>query len=401
MKFVVVVGDGMADEPIESLGGRTPLQAARTPNFDRVVREGVLGRAITIPQGMPAGSDVANLSIMGYDPRVYYTGRGPLEAASLGVELGEDDVAYRCNLVTLEDGRMKDYSAGHISSEEAGELIDALNENLKRTEWKGIISFHAGKQYRHLMVWKGGSEGPRCTPPHDILGEPFERFLPQGEGSELLRELIRWSWEVLREHPVNLKRAEEGEEPANSIWPWGQGRKPSMPGFEERFGVKGAAISAVDLVKGISRLAGLRVIEVPGATGYLDTNYKGKAEYALKALEEVDFVYIHVEAPDEASHAGDVSAKVEAIERIDEEVVGRLIEGIERFGKFRMMVMTDHYTPISIRTHTRGPVPFAVWGEGIAPDRFEAFSEEEASKSGLFFERGWELMGWFLGREVS
>jgi len=396
MKFAIVIGDGMADERIDSLGGRTPLQAADTPNFDRIVQRGSLGNAITIPRDMHPGSDVANLTIMGYDPHLYYTGRGPLEAANIGVKLSEGDVAFRCNLVTLEGSILRDYSAGRITTQEATRIIESLSQALKGTGYKSIISFYAGTQYRHLMVWREGKEGARTTPPHDIMGEPFEEYLPEGEGADVLNELIRWSWRVLRDHPVNVRRIAEGKYPANSIWLWGQGRAPRMPKFQERYGLNGAVISAVDLIKGIGIYAGLRPIEVPGATGYVDTDYRAKAEYALRALEEDDLVYVHIEAPDEASHEGDLRLKIRAIEEVDEKVVGTLLEGMEGFGDYRIMIITDHFTPISMRTHRHGAVPFAACGSGIKHNGFKSFCEEEASRSNLCFEEGWKLMDWFL-----
>jgi 2,3-bisphosphoglycerate-independent phosphoglycerate mutase len=399
MKFVIVVGDGMADERIESLGGRTPLQCAHTPNFDRIVQNGSLGSVITIPQDMPLGSDVANLTIMGYDPHVYYTGRGPLEAANIGVKLSGEDVAFRCNLVTLEGKVLRDYSAGRITTPEADKLIKSLSETLKGTRYKGIISFYTGTQYRHLMVWKGGKEKVKTTPPHDIMGEPFEDYLPRGEGAETLNDLIRWSWMVLKDHPINIRRIAEGKYPANSIWMWGQGKPPAMPKIPEKYGLTGAVISAVDLIKGIGIYAGLDVIDVPGATGYLDTDYRAKAEYALDALHEKDFVFIHVEAPDEASHEGDVELKIRAIQDVDGKVVGTLLKGLEGFDEYRVMIITDHFTPISLKTHTHGAVPFAVCGSGVEHNGFKGFCEEEAARSDLRFERGWELMDWFLSNQ--
>jgi len=318
MKCVVVVGDGMADYPLDELGGKTPLQVARKPNMDRVAREGRSGLLESIPEGMQAGSDVAILSILGYDPVRHYTGRGPIEAAALGVMLGRGDVAFRCNLVTLEGGVMVDYSAGHISNDEAKALIEALNEELGG----GMVKFYSGVSYRNILVVSGVNfDGVECTPPHDITGMKVDDYLPRGEGSELLLELIERSWRVLEGHPVNARRIREGKRAANSIWPWGQGRRPDLQSFEERFGVRGAIISAVDLVRGLGVLTGLRVVNVPGATGYYDTNYAGKGEYALRALESVDFVLVHVEAPDEAGHAGDIENKVKAIEKIDSEIL--------------------------------------------------------------------------------
>ncbi|RME65067.1 MAG: cofactor-independent phosphoglycerate mutase, partial [Nitrospirae bacterium] len=300
MKYVVIIGDGMADRPLKELGGKTPLEAAFTPNMDKLAREGLIGRVRTIPEGFPPGSDVANLSILGYDPKKYYSGRAPLEAASMGVPLEDDDVAFRCNLVTLKYNKqgtraiMEDYSAGHISSEEARQLIEAIQEALGNEK----IRFYPGVSYRHLCVIKNGPEKAECVPPHDIIGREITEYLPHGEGEELLRDLMKRSVGVLKDHPVNKERISQGKNPANSIWLWGQGRKPSMPTYKEKYGLSGALVSAVDLTKGLGVYAGFEILQVPGVTGWIDTNYTGKAEASIKALERHDFVYIHVEAPD-------------------------------------------------------------------------------------------------------
>ncbi|MBS7247740.1 MAG: cofactor-independent phosphoglycerate mutase [Candidatus Jordarchaeales archaeon] len=396
MKCVVVVGDGMADYPLDELGGKTPLQVARKPNMDRVAREGRSGLLESIPEGMQAGSDVAILSILGYDPVRHYTGRGPIEAAALGVMLGRGDVAFRCNLVTLEGGVMVDYSAGHISNDEAKALIEALNEELGG----GMVKFYSGVSYRNILVVSGVNfDGVECTPPHDITGMKVDDYLPRGEGSELLLELIERSWRVLEGHPVNARRIREGKRAANSIWPWGQGRRPDLQSFEERFGVRGAIISAVDLVRGLGVLTGLRVVNVPGATGYYDTNYAGKGEYALRALESVDFVLVHVEAPDEAGHAGDIENKVKAIEKIDSEILGKILDGIERLDEdYRVAVLADHPTPIVKRTHTRDPAPVAVLsscGDGDGVDGFDEFSVRKGS---LGVMKGYNFMNFLIGR---
>lgn len=401
MKYIILLGDGMADRPHAELGGRTCLQAARTPNLDQLASLGRTGMVHTIPEGFPPGSDVANLTVMGYDPRKYYTGRSPLEAASIGVELGPHDVAFRCNLVTLRVSGgavrhtiMEDFSAGHISSEEARLLIEELDAKLGSDR----IRFYPGVSYRHLMVWKGGSDGLECTPPHDIQDRDIQDYLPRGHGDDTINELMESSLEVLAEHPVNRKRTENGKRPANSIWLWGQGKRPSMPTFREKYGLDGAMISAVDLTKGIGLYAGFEVINVPGATGWLDTNYVGKAEHALWALKTKDLVYVHVEAPDEAGHSGELKNKLKAIEDFDELVVGNIIHGMKQFDEYRIMALPDHPTPIELRTHSNDPVPFVIYdnrnerrGEPVSYD--EKLGER---KDALLFKEGWTLMDYFL-----
>ncbi|MCX9014103.1 MAG: cofactor-independent phosphoglycerate mutase [Candidatus Methanoperedens sp.] len=390
MKYIVLIGDGMADYPIDELGNLTPLQAANTPNMDFIAKHGRCGAARTVPDDMPAGSDVANLSILGYDPVKYYSGRGPLEAASMGISLEKDDVAFRCNLITEKDGLLADYSAGHISNEEARILIEAVDNELGNG-----CKFHAGISYRHLLVMKQG-EKAECIAPHDVMGQPVESVLPCGDASEMLRELIRKSKPVLEAHDVNTKRKENGKNPANLIWPWGQGKAPMMPLFKETYGVSGSIISAVDLLKGIGKYAGLQVINVPGATGYLDTNFSGKAAYALESLKERDFVAVHVEAPDEAGHMGDIDAKIKAIEDFDEKVVGGMLNELGGFGDFRILVLPDHYTPISVKTHTREPVPFAIYSSTESADYVERF-DEDSTKEGVFGEViGHNLMGMLM-----
>jgi len=371
MKFVILLGDGMADHPIESLEGKTPLEAARTPGMDEVAALGKGGLATTVPEGMPPGSDVANLSVMGYDPRRYYSGRAPLEAAAMNVTLGEEDVAFRCNLVNvdLETGKMVDYSAGHITTEENEKIVASLQEICYRGE------LCPGVGYRNLLVLREG-ESAECTPPHDIMGQPIEDHLPRGEGSDILRDMMEASVPLLARHPVNQKRIAAGRRPANMIWLWGQGKAPNMPRFREMRGIKGAMISAVDLLKGIGKYAGLEVIDVPGATGLLDTNYEGKVRAALDALARVDFVYLHVEAPDEMG----------------------LLEGLRGSGyEWRVCVLPDHPTPVALRTHTSEPVPFAMVGAGIEADEMRRFGEKEAEERGSERVMGWELVGWMVG----
>ena len=402
MKYVVLVGDGMADETIQELGGKTPLEYAKTPHIDNIASLGVVGEIKTVPEGFPPGSDVANLTLMGYDPTSYYTGRAPLEAASMGLELNAEDVAYRCNLVTLEvlgqNIYMRDFTAGHISSEEAKSLIEGLNENIADDE----IRFYPGVSYRHLMVWKSGGVDVVLTPPHDILEQSIADYMPRGADSE---KIIRWMTSAqifLKNHPINQKRMEEGKNPANSIWLWGQGKKPTFPTFKELYNLTGGVVSAVDLVKGIGILAGLKAPHVEGATGYLDTNYAGKVAAALDILEEDDFAFIHIEAPDEAGHSGILKDKIQAIEDFDRNVVGPMFEALQELRPFRLLVLPDHPTPLSIRTHTNGAVPFLAYdSEGTFKNRPEnplPFTEEGASKSPLKFEQGHQLMkAWLNG----
>lgn len=387
MKLIVILGDGMADRPIVSLKGKTPLQAARTPNMDMIAREGKNGLALTVPEEMPPGSDVANLSVMGYDPHKYYTGRAPLEAAAMGVALGGDDIAFRCNLVTVENGIMKDYSAGHITNEEGRELIRALKPLMPA----GRI--YAGVSYRNLLVLRVGAKAV-CTPPHDITDRPIADYMPRGKDAGLLIELMEAAKPMLASHPVNLRRIAEGRRPANMIWLWGQGPAPAMPTFQEKFGLKGAVISAVDLLKGIGVYAGLEVIDVPGATGTIDTNYEGKVEAALDALKRLDFVYLHVEAPDEAAHGGDLEQKIRALELFDQKVVGPVVEGLKESDEdWRVLLLPDHATPIEIKTHSHDPVPFAVMGNGIKPDSVESFDEVAAKEGGYGVVEATGLVG--------
>ena len=396
-KFIVLVGDGMGDYPIEALEGKTPLQAARTPNMDRVASCRI-GLVQTIPPGMEPGSDIANLALLGYEPGVYPKGRAPLEAASLGVKLGADQVAFRMNLVTLDrrsgnEMIMVSHSSGDITTPEAAEIVETLKEKIL---FPGI-AIHQGVAYRHLLVWDDGSEDDQTIPPHDVLEQDMATYLNGNPKNPLVR-LIRNSWEILENHPVNRARRKAGLLEANSIWPWGQGRPPKLIPFREIFGLRGGVISAVDLINGIGVYAGFTPIHVEGATGFLDTNYLGKAEEGLKALESLDFMYLHVEAPDEAGHAGNYEEKIEAIENFDEKVVGTVLQGLERFEDYRVMVVSDHLTPIVKRTHTLEPPPFA-WatraelgksGQGLP------FSEAAASESGIVFEKGHELMHHFI-----
>ena len=397
MKYVILLGDGMSDEMIAELGNRTPLQAAKTPNMDFMARRGLLGLAQTVPAGYPPGSDVANLSMFGYDPTKCYTGRSPLEAASMGVELGPEDVAFRVNLVHLDarGGRliMDDYSAGHISTADGRELIEELQRQLGDQEF----SFHPGVSYRHLMVWHNGKTKIQATPPHDITGQDIIQFLPKGEGADRLIYIMNSAQMIFHNHPQFKRRSEQGETPANSIWLWGQGKAPAMESFKAKFGLTGAVISAVDLIKGIGVYAGLDVIEVPGATGYLDTNFKGKAEAALQALKERDFVFLHVEAPDEASHSGKLGHKLQAIECFDEQVVGPVLEGIKQFGEYRILCAPDHPTPVELMTHTSDPVPFVIYsGEENENQAVAGYDELSAAATKLHVSEGFRLMEMLL-----
>lgn len=399
MKYVVLLGDGMADGKVAELGGKTPLQYANTPNMDFLAAGGEMGTVRTIPEGFPPGSDVANLSVMGYNPEEYYTGRSPLEAVSMGIELGDNDVAFRCNLVTLsEEGRyeekaMVDYSSDEITTPEAGELIGEVNARLGGDEMR----FYAGISYRHLLVWQGGPAGGELTPPHDISGRVIIRYLPKGDGGETLLDIMKESNKFLPGHPVNRKRAGAGLRPANSVWFWGQGKKPALPKFHDKYRLTGSVISAVDLIKGIGLCAGLDVVEVEGATGNIHTNFRGKALAALDELKKgKDFVYIHVEAPDEAGHRGELKNKVKAIEEVDK-MLGLLLDGLNQFDTYKIMLLPDHPTPMSTRTHSSNPVPFAIYTKGQDNKNENAtYDEEAAVKSGFVILAGHELMDYFI-----
>ncbi|MFA5346920.1 MAG: cofactor-independent phosphoglycerate mutase [Methanoregula sp.] len=369
MKYIVILGDGMADEPLEQLEGKTPLEYAKTPNMDWMAKNGACGMLRTIPDDFEAGSDIANMSVLGYAPRKYYTGRGPLEALSMGIELDADDVAYRCNLVTVQNRIMVDFSAGHISSQEGSALFASLEHEIPQ------VRIRAGISYRNLLIVPHGN-GSASTPPHDIVGKEITEYLPKGGDAALLLKCMDKSREVFASHPVNDARRRAGKHPATGIWPWSGGHKPSFPRFEEKYGKKGGMISAVDLLNGIARCAGMEIITVPGATGYLDTDYAAKGRYALDAIGHLDFLYLHIEAPDEAGHLGNIEEKVRAIERVDS-VVGMILEKFDGV----LVVLPDHPTPVSVRTHTRDPVPFVVLGKG--KDTTEHFSEREA-RNGRF-----------------
>jgi 2,3-bisphosphoglycerate-independent phosphoglycerate mutase len=399
-KHLILIGDGMADWPVASLGNRTPLEAAEIPNLDFMASNGALGLVQVVPKEMYPGSDVSNLSIIGYDPREVYTGRSPLEAASMGIGLGKDDVAVRCNIVTLRndgaDTEMEDFSAGHISSAESAELLRDLQA---RVEDRGV-RFHPGVSYRNLMVWPDGNDAVETTPPHDIHGKKITEYLPRGEGAELLLDLMAISRDLFDNHPVNGKRRAEAKPPGNSVWLWGQGKAPRITPFAEKYGLTGSVVAAVDLIKGIGVYCGLSVIQVPGATGYVDTNFRGKAEYALKELETKDFVLIHVEAPDEAGHNGSVPDKVRAIERIDKEMLSLILPRARDVGDLSVLVLPDHPTPVAIRTHAQEPVPFVIYPapEGLASFPGKRYTEADARETGQFVEIGTRLIGYLLGR---
>jgi 2,3-bisphosphoglycerate-independent phosphoglycerate mutase len=400
MKYIVLVGDGMADYPLAELGNRTPLEAARTPYMDFIAKAGTLGRVKTVPDKSAPGSDVANISIFGYNPEEFYSGRGPLEAANLGVMLEKGDVAYRCNLITASGDILTDYSAGHISTKEASIIIKFVDSKLGNER----IKFYPGVSYRHLMVVKNGVQDKlqltRCRPPHDISGQSISANLPQGEGAEFLTKLMQDSRQVLEKHEINQVRLDLNENPANMIWLWGQGEKPAFPAFKDKYGLSGGVISAVDLIKGLGRIIGLEPINVPGATGYYDTDYEGKAKAALKCLKKNNFVFVHVEAPDEAGHNGDLREKILAIERFDQLVVGTILEALKDKEDFRVLVLPDHATPVSIKTHARDVVLFGMYGKGIAQKNFAGYSEKDAQGSELFFEKGHELMDYFIKTNI-
>lgn len=391
----------MADYPLPQLGGQTPLQYASTPHMDALARRGRLGLARTVPPGFPPGSDVANLSVLGYDPRLYYTGRSPLEAVSMGVELRQRDVAFRCNLVTLsEEGdyaarTMLDYSADEISTEEAAALMAAVQERLGQPP----LSFHAGVSYRHLMVWREGPDDFHLTPPHDISDRVVGPHLPAGAGAARLLELMVESSRFLPEHPVNRARVARGLKPANSIWLWGQGCRPALRSFREKYGLAGSVVAAVDLTRGLGRCAGLNVVDVPGATGNIHTNFRGKAEAALAELRAGrDFVYVHVEAADEAGHRGELETKLRAIEEIDRQVLGTILAGLEELGDYRLLLLPDHPTPLVLKTHVADPVPFLTYQRSDPREGSPAFHEEAARATGWVVEEGHRLMDIFLGR---
>ena len=398
MKYIVMLGDGMADLPIEELGGKTPLQSAHKPCMDKLAKGGIVGMVKTVPDGMKPGSDVANLSAMGFDPLACYTGRSPLEAVSIGINLEETDIAFRCNLVTLsdeenyEDKTMVDYSSDEISTVEAAAIIKTVNEHLKND----ILDFYAGISYRHCMVWHNGEVGLGLTPPHDISDKKIKDYLPK---NEMILNLMKKSYDILKNHPINLDRVSRGLHPANSIWLWGEGTKPAVSNFLDTYNKKGSVISAVDLIKGIGISAGMNVIDVEGATGNINTNFEGKCQAAINELLcGQDMVYIHVEAPDECGHRGEIENKVKSIELIDSKILAPILEELEKNGEeYRVLLMPDHPTPICIKTHSSDPVPFVLYDStDIKKSCAEKYDEQNCKQSGIYYEKGYELMGELL-----
>ncbi len=401
MKYIVVLGDGMADYAVNEFSGKTVLDVANKPNMDYMASHGEMGMVKTVADGMKPGSDVANLSVMGYDTKKCYSGRSPLEAASIGVSLKDTDVTFRTNLVTLsdeekyEDKTMLDYSAGEISTEEARELMKTINEELH----DDIVTFYAGVSYRHLLVWDKGSTNVKLTPPHDISDKKITDHLPKGDGADKLLEMMKKSVEILKDHPVNKKRIEQGKKPATSIWPWGEGTKPQLEKFSDKFGKTAGVISAVDLIKGIAILADMKSVDVDGANGNFDTNYKGKADacFDLLTKDNKDFVYLHLEGPDECGHRGEAQNKKYSVEMIDEKVIGYLREQLEKAGiDYKMMVLPDHPTPISLKTHVSDPVPYIIFDSTKQCENNRIYCEKEAKATGKYIEEGYELMSHFL-----
>ncbi len=402
MKYAIIIPDGCADEPLDVLGGRTPLQAANLPNLDRAAAQGLVGLSNNVPPSLTPASDVATLSLFGYDPLKVYTGRAPLETAAMGIRLGPNDWAIRCNLVYAPDGVMRDFTAGHISNEEGRELILSLQKELGGREFAGgTIEFHPGVSYRNILVWRSHSptspfEGMTTQPPHDVPDQPTANHLPIGTGRDILVELMDASQPILAAHAVNQRRHADAKRPATQIWLWGQGKAPSVQSFGEVYGPRGAIISAVDLVRGVGQLLGWHRIDVPGATGYLDTNYAAKGKYGVEALEAFDLVCVHIEAPDEASHEGRAEEKVKALERIDEQIVGPMLAALPKYGDWRLLVEPDHRTTIRTRAHAYGAVPYLVAGSDVARGTAECYDEFSAAVGGPHFDPGWQLMRWFL-----
>ena len=406
MKYVIIIPDGCADDPQESLGNKTPLQAANTPNMDKLARMGVVGLANNVPATLTPASDVATLSLFGYDPLVVYTGRAPLESAAMGIKLGPEDWAIRCNLVTVEKEEMRDFTAGHISSEDGKELISKIQESLggaiPSASGTAQLEFQAGVSYRNILVYRDSQPAPFTSEtvtqaPHDVPDQPIAAHLPKGPGSDLLKDLMMRSRALFADHPVNQKRLAAGKRPATQVWLWGQGKAPKLTPFAQQYGKNGAIISGVDLVRGVGALLGWKRIDVPGATGYLDTDYRAKGQYGINALADHDLVCVHVEAPDEASHEGKTDEKIKALEEIDQHIVGPIMEALVNMGDWRMFVSPDHRTTLSTRSHAHGAVPFVVAGTGIPSAGQSTYDEVSAANSEKKFDKGFELMTWFLG----
>ncbi len=391
-KYAIIIPDGAADEPIERFGNKTVLEAAETPNMDKISTLGRQGIVRTVPIDMEPGSDVAQMSLLGYDPLRYYSGRAPIEAEARNIKLSATDWVFRCNLITIADGKMADHSAGHISTKEAGTLIEELQSRLGDNQ----LCFYTGVSYRHLAVFKERDFDVQTYPPHDYIGKPIEKILPRGKGSEILIDLMARSQQLFRNHDINQVRYDLGENQVSSIWLWGQGKRAQMDSFEKKFGIRGAAITAVDLVRGLSKLIGFDLIEVPGATGFIDTNYQGKASAAIEALHKYDLVFVHIEAPDEASHEGNAELKKKAIEQIDKYIVGPVFEALQNYKSWRILIAPDHPTPVRNCAHSSEPVPFAMAGDNIKSVLPLTFSEANAAKSGLKINNGFEIMEYFL-----
>lgn len=400
MKYLVMLCDGMADFPVEALGGKTPLEAADTPCMDRLAKDSEVGLVKTVMDGMKPGSDVANLSVLGYDPKIYYTGRSPLEAGSIGIDMKDTDVSLRCNLVTLsdepeyEDKTIIDYCAGDISTADAKILVDYLAEKLNNDEFK----LYSGVSYRHCLIWNNGTmDIAPLTPPHDITGKPIKEYVPKNPNAQKLYELMKKSYELLKDHPLNKERIAKGLRPANSMWLWGEGKRANLDDFKGKYGVKGSMISAVDLLKGIGKFSNMNVVSVEGATGYIDTNFDGKAEAAIKEFENgQDFVYIHVEAPDECGHRNEMENKVKAISLIDHLILSPVVDALEKMGDFKVLVTPDHPTPLSLRTHTNDPVPYMIYDSRVKKNGPDSYNEKTAKETGIYVSEGYSLMKNFL-----
>ncbi|MDR3063277.1 MAG: cofactor-independent phosphoglycerate mutase [Methanobrevibacter sp.] len=415
MKYIILIGDGMSDYPLKSLDNKTPLEIAYKPNIDKLTKEGKAGLVSNVPEGFSPGSDVANMSIFGYDPKKYYTGRGPLEAGSMGIDLKDGDVAFRANLITEEDGVLLDFNAGHISSEKAAILIEDLNIYFKNnfnedTLNKDLLSkdllnkskfngkFYTGISYRHLFVINNKElSGLNTAPPHDIVGKKIDDYINwNDENSKIIKDIMEMSKDFLKNHPINKERVEKGKKPANMIWLWGQGLKPNLPNFEKLYGLKGSVITGVDLLKGIGVFAGLDIIEVPGATGYFDTDYTAKGKYASKAIKHNDIIFIHIEAPDEAGHSGEVKEKIKAIEKIDKHVLGQILDELENYNDYKIAILPDHPTPIDLRTHTMDPVPLAIYSSNNDTDEVKTYNELSVKKGSIDLSEGYKLIDYLI-----
>lgn len=399
MKYLVLLCDGMADYPVPELGNKTPMEASYTPNADKLAEKSVIGLVKTVADNMKPGSDVANLSVLGYDPQVYYTGRSPLEAGSIGIDMKDTDVSFRCNLVTLsdeanyEDKTILDYCADDISTEEAKELVEYLEKELGNDEFK----LYSGVSYRHCLIWNNGTmEVGTLTPPHDITGKAIKEYIPNHPNAQKLYDLMVKSYDLLKDHPVNKAREARGLKPANSMWLWGEGVRASLMPFTEKYGLKGSMISAVDLLKGIGKFSNMNVVHVPDATGYIDTNFEGKAAAAIKEFENgQDLVYVHVEAPDECGHRYEIENKKKSLEIIDEKILGPVLEALEKYDDYKVLIMPDHATPLSLKTHTNDPIPFLIYKKSN-PTVGGEFSEKGAKETGIFIENGYKIMEYFI-----